>query len=103
MGEVSGVINKPNGYAQYTSLAAAKSLKTDAPATGTILPDRSIKALIQAETQDIRWTDDGTTPTAAIGMLLKANTVLEFEGNLATFKMIEVAASAKVNISYYKY
>lgn len=101
-GVVAGAINKPNGYSQYTSLASAKSLLTDVPATGTIIPDGSIRALIQPETQDIRWRDDGVAPTAAIGNLLKANTVLQYEGDLSKFQMIEVTASAKVNVNYYK-
>jgi hypothetical protein len=97
-----GVTLHPKGYAQFTSVAALKTLGVDAPATGgTPIPDGAVKALIQPEAQDIRWTDDGTNPTTVIGNLLKVNTVLEYEGDLARFKFIETAASAKVNVNYY--
>lgn len=99
---VSGTINKPNGYAQYTAVATVKKL-TDVPTIGNAMPDKSIRAHIQAEAQDIRWRDDGQDPSASVGMLLKASTVLEYEGNLETIRFIEAAASAKVNVNYYKY
>lgn len=97
-----GVTLHPKGYAQFTAVSAARTLGVDAPATGaTAIPDGAVKALIQPEAQDVKWTDDGTTPTTAIGNLLKVNTVLEYEGDLAKFRFIEVAASAKVNVNYY--
>lgn len=100
-GVVAGAINKPKGFAQYTSIGSSTAL-TAAPTTGLALPDGCIRALIQAEAQDVRWTDDGlVTPTAAIGMLLKANTVLEYEGDLTKFRMIQAVGGAIVNISYY--
>lgn len=97
-----GVTLHPKGYSQFASAAAVRQLGVDAPSTGaTPIPDGAIKALIQPEAQDIKWTDDGTTPTTTIGNLLKVNTVLEYEGDLAKFRFIEVAASAKVNVNYY--
>jgi hypothetical protein len=102
MSGAGGVTLHPKGFAQFTAVSGVLTLGTSAPATGTTpIPDGAIKALIQPEAQDVRWTDDGTTPTATIGMLLKVNTVLEYEGDLAKFKFIETAASAKVNVNYY--
>lgn len=86
------------GYQQITSLAAAQALTPPASAPGW---GAVYKALIQAEAQDCRWRDDGVDPTAAVGMILPAKTTLEYEGSLHKFKIIETAASAKVNVSYY--
>jgi len=102
--QASGVINKPTAYAQYVDLSVAQKL-TAAPTggTGAAMPDRVIRALIQPEGGDMRWCDDGTVPTAAIGMILKDGIVLEYEGNLETFQFIRTVAGVKLNVLYYKY
>jgi hypothetical protein len=65
------------------------------------VPVGATVAIIQAEAQSIRWRDDGTNPTTSVGMVLSAGESLFFTGDLAGFSAIEVAASAKLNISYY--
>jgi hypothetical protein len=95
------VVHKPTGFAQYTTLSSAIALSAT-PTTGIVLPDNACRALIQPEAQAIRWRDDGTAPTAAIGLMIPVGIVLEYEGDLALFKMIEMVAGAKVNVSYYR-
>lgn len=85
------------GYQQITSLSAATGLT---PPTGTVL------AVIMAETQAVRWRDDGSNPTASVGMVLAPATStnlqgMEYDGNFAAIKFIEVTASAKLNITYF--
>jgi hypothetical protein len=89
----------PLGYSQIADLSTAKGL-----GAGTLgsIPAGAAYALVVAETQDVRWCDDGTTPTGSLGMLLKAGTVLTYDGPLAAIKFIQAAASAKLNISFYK-
>lgn len=82
----------PKGYQQITSLSAAASLTV--PTGATI-------ALIQAQDRDVRWRDDGTDPTASVGMVIAAGDALPYTGSLAAIKLIETTASAKVNVSYY--
>ena len=99
------------GYAQYTGLSAA-TLLTDAPATGHALPtsdpsvwgNRPLVALLQAEAQNIRWTDDGiTTPTATIGMVLIAgDQPFLYDGPLNKLQFIRAAAGAILNVGYYR-
>lgn len=86
----AGLIAK--GYQQITSLSAATALT---------VPSGATVALIQAESQSIRWRDDGTDPTTSVGMLLSAGESVFFTGSLSGFKAIEVSASAILNISYY--
>jgi hypothetical protein len=80
------------GYQQITSLSAAATLT---------VPSGSTCAIIQAETQDVRWRDDGTNPTSSVGMVLATGAEIFYTGALAAFAAIETAASAKLNISYY--
>lgn len=85
---------QPAGYVQITSLSSAVGLGT--------LPDGVTLTLIQAESKNVRWRDDGTDPTAAVGMILEAGQTLVYTGNPSEIKLIEVAASAIVNVSFYK-
>ena len=81
------------GYQQITSLSAATALTVPA---GTSL------ALVQAESQNVRWRDDGTNPTASVGCILLSSQTLEYDAaQLAAVKFIEVASGAKLNIAYY--
>jgi hypothetical protein len=81
------------GYQQLTSLSSAAGLTVPAGAT---------YAVIQCETQNVRWRDDGTAPTSSVGMKLTvAPDLLIYDGALSSIKFIEEAASAKLNVSYY--
>lgn len=82
----------PKGYVQMTSLATALPLP--------LVPGARI-ALLQAETKDIRWRDDATDPTAAVGIVLAAGSSYWYIGDVSKVRVIEVTASAKLNIVYY--
>lgn len=84
----------PLGYEQVTSLSSAAALAA--------VPAGAAVALIQAESQNVRWRDDGTNPTTTVGSILPAGSTLQYDaGSFARLKFIEVAASAKLNVSYY--
>lgn len=85
---------EPAGFTRITSLSSAAGL-------GTIPTDVKL-TLIQPETQSVRWRDDGTNPTASVGMLLAVGDVLVYNGNPAALKLIETTASATVNVTFYK-
>lgn len=90
------MIRKPLGYQQITVLSAA---------VGLTVPQGAQRARIQAQTQSVRWRDDGTNPTGTVGMLLGVTTgpsdYFEYDGDLGAIKFIEAAASAAVNVAYY--
>ena len=89
------------GYQQITSLSSAQNLtvpQTD-PVTGLFC--KPVIALITPETQGVRWRDDGTAPTASVGVPLAAGVTLQYDGDLTKIKFIEQTASAKLNISFY--
>lgn len=86
------IFSQSLGYQQITSLSSA---------AGLTVPGGTAYALIQAETQAVRWRDDGTNPTTTVGMRIPAGGELRFEGQFSRLKFIEEAASAKLNVSYY--
>ena len=80
------------GYQQITSLSASTALT---------VPSGATLALIVPETQNVRWRDDGTAPTASVGMPIFVGASLSYDGDLNRIRFIEETASAKLNISYY--
>ena len=80
------------GYQQITSLSSA---------TGLTVPTGATRALIAPLTKDVRWRDDGTDPTASVGMPVTAGTYLSYDGDLNKIKFIQTAASAELNITYF--
>ena len=88
------------GYQQITSLSSAQNL-TVPLLDKTGLNQKPTFALITPETQAVRWRDDGTAPTATVGMPLAAGVTLQYDGDLKKIQFIEQTASAKLNISYY--
>ncbi len=80
------------GFQQITSLSSSSALT---------VPGGATLAVIQAEGADVRWRDDGTAPTATVGMLLPAGAELRYTGALAALRLIRASAGATVNVSYY--
>lgn len=83
----------PAGYQQITSLSAAQALT---------VPTNATLALIQPQTQSVRWRDDGIAPTASVGVVIAAGDTLTYNGDLRAIRLIEVSASAALNVSFYK-
>ena len=80
-------------HTQNTSLSSAVSIT---------VPPQATHVLLQAQTQDVRVTIDGTAPTATKGFLVVAAwdwTILPVPSN-GTLKAIEVAASAKLDYQF---
>jgi hypothetical protein len=85
-------IIEPVGYRQLTSLSSAKGVQIG---EGRV-------ALIQAVTQNVRYRDDGTDPTASVGMVIFAGQSVWYTGNLRKIRFIEEAVGAEINILAYK-
>jgi hypothetical protein len=83
-----------DGFQQITALSSAASLTL--PTNG---PHPSW-AMIQCETQAVRFRCDGIVPTASVGMRLPVGQTLFLNSNLSDFRVIEETASAKLNVSY---
>ena len=83
----------PLGYQQITSLSAS---------TGLTPPVEASIAEIIVEAQGIRYRDDGTAPTASVGMPVAAGNAFQYSGDLSAIKFIQQTSGAILNVSYYK-
>lgn len=88
------------GYQQLATLTSAIGLTVPVTdKTGSVGTPKL--AMIQCTGKDVRWTDDGTTPTATLGMVLVVGDSLMYDGDLRRIKFIETSATAVLNVSYY--
>lgn len=83
------------GYQEMNSLAAATALPS--------VPSGTVEAFIVCETQNVRWRDDGTNPTASVGMLLIPSQPFPYIGSIPALKLIQTTASAACHVTYYGY
>lgn len=76
-----------------------------APTSSTALtvPSGAAYALIVAEVQHVRYTDDGTTPTLTVGQLLKTtDPALWYAGDLQALRFFNDTAGGLIKVLYYK-
>lgn len=90
------------GYGQLTSLSSAVTVASATIGGAVGIPAGTEQVVLQAETQNVRYRDDNASPTASVGMILQANVIYTFTvAQIAQMKVIEVTASAKLNITCY--
>jgi hypothetical protein len=102
----AGFLNdKALGYAQFAAggvdASTLVSTATFGSAAGAGIPNGTQRILIQCAAQAIRWRDDGTAPTAAVGYPLAVGVDLVFTGNFANLRLIAQVAGAIVNLVAY--
>jgi hypothetical protein len=92
----------PRGFQQIASATLASSTALTLP---TNVDGRKVEfAIAHVDTQAVRWRDDGTAPTAAIGMRLLPGGELFIEGAmLDSIRFIYETSGANLNVSYYRY
>lgn len=78
------------------------TVSSSAVSLSTFLPSGATHAEIAVDGANIRWWDDGKTPTASEGKPLSSGNYLWVEAP-STFKAIAQSGSATVTISWYKY
>lgn len=83
---------KPLGYQQLTVSGSA---------VGLTVPKGASSARIQVSGgTGVRYRDDGTNPTSAVGIPKNA-VEFTYNGNLNTIKFIRVSTDATLDIAYY--
>lgn len=75
---------------------------TISAATSFTCPDTANGVLISALAQDVNFTLDGTTPTATVGLTLKADDTVIFIPMYGgqVIKVIEQTATANINLQF---
>lgn len=93
MAQGNGLRFVPLGYQQLTSLSAATVLT---------VPTGATRVVITCEAQAVRYRDDGTAPTATVGMPLAVGTALVYDATVSALQIIEQTSGAKCNMLYYR-
>jgi hypothetical protein len=93
------------GYVQLSSaqLASAIGLASVAPVTAITAGGVWIAqgAIFRCEAQNVRWRDDGTAPTGAVGQLiLPGDLPFYYSGALGAIQFIYAAAGAILNVTF---
>lgn len=88
----------PKGYCQLTSIDTATALS----ACSGGIPGGANAAIIEVDSQAIRYRDDGVNPTTTVGMPVASGTTFYYAGPLSLVRVISSTAGAKLNILFYK-
>jgi len=93
-------IYKSTGASQFISASSLAS------ATSLTVPAGSTIAQICVETAGVRYRDDGTAPTASVGIPLvplssSVPTCFQYAGPLSSVQFIAISGSPTMDISYY--
>lgn len=99
----------PLGYQQLTvsTVAVGLTLPTSTIKTGDLAGTGSVTrragySVIRCATAAVRWRDDGTAPTATVGIPLNVGDELDYDGDASAIKFIRSGgADATLDISYY--
>lgn len=94
----------PLSYCRLTVDTAATFSSCPATALNSAggIPKGATRAYITTETQAVRYRDDGTAPTATIGMPLAVAQTLVYSGTLSKIQFISQTAGAVVNVLFYR-
>lgn len=85
----------PLGYVQLTTTIASAAAALTVPAGANMV-------LLQAETQAVRFRDDGTAPTASVGMLVPVGVAFQYTGTLTALQFIAATSGAILDVSFYR-
>lgn len=86
---------------EITSNLGFEQITPGAVSTALTVPAGARLAVIQSSVAAMHWRDDGTAPTAAIGMHIANGGELRYDGELTKIRIIQVSAGAIANVSYY--
>jgi hypothetical protein len=106
---------KPVGYQQILTGGLGSAVKLTLPTylspggvqSGQSIPQATLTqpvgyTIIQnSGTVAVRWRDDGTAPTATVGMILNAGGELDYAGDPANLQFIQSAAGGQLEVSFY--
>lgn len=98
---VNQVSGTPGGAGTYQ--LSASNTASSASLTSGGIPPAATMALLQAETADVRWRDDGGAPTAAIGsIVVHGNNPILYTGTLSALRFIALSGSPLLDVAFYR-
>lgn len=87
----------PLGYCQLTSVSSSTLVSS----CSSGIPQSAGWAVICVDTAAIRWRDDGTAPTASVGMPVASGQCFYYSGAFSALSVIAQTGTPVVNISFY--
>jgi hypothetical protein len=98
---VSQVSGTTGGAGTY--LLSATNTASSASLTSGGIPPGATMAYLDAETNNVRWRDDGAAPTASVGSLIVAGQPgIFYTGTLSAMQFIAASGSPLLNVSFYR-
>lgn len=97
---ISQTSGTTGGAGVYVTSVATTSSAASLTSGG--IPFGATAANINAESQIVRYRDDGTAPTGSVGQPIAAAGSVFYTGTLSALRFIEATASGKLNISFYR-
>lgn len=101
-GDSSGNAKSTPSTQTFTKLGCGQITSLGSAVTFPSVPVGSLLVTIQVEGQSVRYRDDGTNPTASVGVLLPVAGPWPYQADLAAIKFIQTTASATINYCFYK-
>lgn len=92
-------VDRPLGYQQISAATLATSTALTMPTIPAGMRVR--KVVCSGNGGTIRWRDDGTAPTASIGMLMADGGALTYTGDPTAIRFILASSTPVLDISYY--
>lgn len=90
---------RPLGYQQVTPTGTAAGVTPPAvPAASGLVPGYMV---VQCNGGVVRWRDDGTAPTASIGMSIADGSEMNYVGDFYAIQFILSSGTPILDISFY--
>lgn len=86
----------------HSSAGATQTLTLTGSAQTLTVPAGTVWATICLEVSNARWRDDGTAPTASVGVPLTAGQCMQYAGPFGQFQAIAQSGSPVMTIAYYR-
>jgi hypothetical protein len=86
---------------EVTNNLGFQQITPGATSTALTVPAGARIAVIDVEVAVMRWRDDGTAPSATVGMRILSGGELRYDGELQKLRIIQEGAGAIANVSYY--
>lgn len=91
----------PLGYCQISATALESAVGLSSCSGG--IPTGATMAMLQAETANVRYRDDGTAPTSSVGMqIVSGQNPILYSGTLSAVEFIAASGSPVLDVAFYR-
>ncbi len=89
-------------FGSYQSAGTGQYGLSASSVVGLIVPSGATIAEICVEGAAVRYRDDGTAPTATVGIPVAAGSCFQYSGPLSSLQFIAQSGSPTLDVSYYE-